>query len=303
MSNNPSFRESRMDLAAQAAGIGALADPVRRALYEYVAAQPDAVGREAAAAAVRVPVHTAKFHLDRLCDEGLLQTEFRRLSGRTGPGAGRPAKLYRRANRQFAIFLPERRYDLAAHILATAVQRAGEGTQLAGALREAAYDEGHRLGAGASATGPELARLGQALATQGFEPRIEGDALVLANCPFDALAREHTTLVCGFNRWYVQGTADGLGCQAVHAHLAPTPGMCCIRARLTPSSAPAPSSSSAPSAELRSDHEDIVTAPRRQRFRVRLGLRTAHRLSRRRLLTRASSLNPQIERSRLTYAV
>lgn len=247
MSNDPSFRESRMDLAAQVAGIGALADPVRRALYEYVAAQPDAVGREAAAAAVRVPVHTAKFHLDRLCDEGLLQTEFRRLTGRTGPGAGRPAKLYRRANRQFAISLPERRYDLAAHILATAVQRAGEGTQLADALREAAYDEGRRLGAGGSTTGPDLARLSQALATQGFEPRIEGgDTLVLANCPFDALAKEHTTLVCGFNRWYVQGTADGLGCQAVRAHLAPTPGMCCIRARLAPPSASSQSSPPTP---------------------------------------------------------
>jgi predicted ArsR family transcriptional regulator len=250
MSNNSSFREGKMDLAAQAAGIGALADPVRRALYEYVAAQPDAVGREAAAAAVHVPAHTAKFHLDRLCDEGLLQTEFRRLSGRTGPGAGRPAKLYRRAARQFAISLPERRYDLAAHILATAVQRAGEGTELAGALREAAYDEGHRLGAGASGTGPELARLGQALATQGFEPRIEGDTLVLANCPFDALAKEHTSLVCGFNQWYVQGTADGLGCQAVRAHLAPAPGMCCIRARLSPPPL---------SAELRSDYAITVT--------------------------------------------
>jgi predicted ArsR family transcriptional regulator len=262
MSINPSFRKNEMDLAAQAAGIGALADPVRRALYEYVAAQPDAVGRESAAAAVHVPVHSAKFHLDRLCDEGLLQTEFRRLSGRTGPGAGRPAKLYRRANRQFAISLPERRYDLAAHILATAVQRAGQGTQLADALRDAAYDEGRRLGAGAGATGPDLARLGQALATQGFEPRIEGDALVLANCPFDSLAREHTSLVCGFNQWYVQGTADGLGCQAVRAHLAPTPGMCCIRARLTP---PSPSSPSAPSAELLSDHAIIVifTAARR----------------------------------------
>jgi predicted ArsR family transcriptional regulator len=233
-----------MDLAAQAAGIGALADPVRRALYEYVAAQPDAVGREAAAAAVHVPVHTAKFHLDRLCAEGLLQTEFRRLSGRTGPGAGRTAKLYRRAARQFTVSLPERHYDLAARILATAVQRAGEGTQLADALRESAYDEGHRLGAGASAAGPELARLGQALATQGFEPRIEGDTLVLANCPFDALAKEHTSLVCGFNRWYVQGTADGLGCQAVRAHLAPAPGMCCIRARLSTPSPPADSGSS-----------------------------------------------------------
>ncbi len=255
MSNNPSFRKSGMDLARQAAGIGALADPVRRALYEYVAAQPDAVGREAAAAAAQVPVHTAKFHLDRLCDEGLLAAEYRRLSGKTGPGAGRPAKLYRRADRQFAVSLPERRYDLAAHILATAVQRAGRGTELADALREAAYDEGLRLGRGTSAAGPDLERLAQALATQGFEPRIEGDVLALANCPFDSLAREYTSLVCGLNQWYVQGTADGLGGEAIRADLAPAPGMCCIRARLaatSPAGRAAPAAPAAPAAELRS---------------------------------------------------
>ena len=92
MSIDSSFRKPEADLAVQAAGIGALADPVRRALYQYVTAQPDAVGREAAAAAVHVPVHTAKFHLDRLCDEGLLQAEYRRLSGRAGPGAGEPLR-------------------------------------------------------------------------------------------------------------------------------------------------------------------------------------------------------------------
>jgi predicted ArsR family transcriptional regulator len=238
MSNDLSFRKTEMDLAAQAAGIGALADPVRRALYEYVAAQPDAVGREAAAEAVRVAIHTAKFHLDRLCDEGLLVAEYRRLSGKTGPGAGRPAKLYRRADRQFAVSLPERRYELAGHILATAVQRAEGGTELADALREAAYEEGHRLGEGTSADGQDLDRLAKALATQGFEPRVEGGVLVLANCPFDALAKEHTTLVCGLNQWYVQGTADGLGCRAVRADLAPTPGQCCIRARLNAPPAP-----------------------------------------------------------------
>jgi len=238
MSNDQSFRRPDGDLATQAAGIGALADPVRRALYQYVTAQPEAVGREAAAAAVHVPVHTAKFHLDRLCDEGLLQAEFRRLSGKVGPGAGRPAKLYRRADRQFAVSLPERRYDLAAHILARAVQQASQGIPLTEAVHEAAYDEGHQLGAETSAAGPEpsaagpeLARLAQALATQGYEPRIEGGVLVLANCPFDTLAREHTSLICGLNQCYVQGAADGLGCESIEACLAPVPGRCCIQAR------------------------------------------------------------------------
>ena len=101
-----------MDLEAQAAGIGALAEPIRRALYEYVVAQPEPVGREQAAQAVGVPGHKAIFHLDRLVEEGLLAVEYRRLGGRTGPGAGRPSKLYRRAEREWSVSLPPRRYDL-----------------------------------------------------------------------------------------------------------------------------------------------------------------------------------------------
>ena len=81
------------DLAATVEGIGALAEPVRRALYDFVVASRGLVGREEAAEAVGVPVHTAKFHLDRLADDGLLDVEFQRRTGRTGPGAGRPAKL------------------------------------------------------------------------------------------------------------------------------------------------------------------------------------------------------------------
>ncbi|HEU5454429.1 MAG TPA: helix-turn-helix domain-containing protein, partial [Nocardioides sp.] len=108
--------------------LGALADPVRRALYRFVSDQDEAVSREQAAEGVEVPRHTAKFHLDRLVDEGLLVTEFRRLTGRTGPGAGRPAKLYRRSAREVSVSLPHRRYDLAAEVLADAIERSLQGT-------------------------------------------------------------------------------------------------------------------------------------------------------------------------------
>ncbi|HEX7744207.1 MAG TPA: helix-turn-helix domain-containing protein, partial [Micromonosporaceae bacterium] len=94
------------ELAEQVAGVGALMEPARRALYLYVAAQPDAVSREQAANAVDLPLHSVKFHLDRLLEEGLLEVEFRRVSGRTGPGAGRPSKLYRRSSRQLLVSLP-----------------------------------------------------------------------------------------------------------------------------------------------------------------------------------------------------
>src|SRR5437868_8151395 len=102
----------------------ALADPVRRELYRWVVAQAEPVSRDQAASGAGVPRHTAKFHLDRLVDQGLLETEFRRLTGRAGPGAGRPAKLYRRAARELAVSLPPRHYDTAADLLASAVTEA-----------------------------------------------------------------------------------------------------------------------------------------------------------------------------------
>ena len=222
-----------MALADQAAGIGALAEPVRRALYEYVVAQQDAVGREQAAEGVGVAVHTAKFHLERLVSDGLLDVEFRRLSGRSGPGAGRPSKLYRRSAAEWSVSLPDRRYDLVGHILASGVERAAsEGIDVDTALDESALAEGVRVGTAAAPDGDDdWARLADALADQGFEPRIEDDEVLLANCPFDALAREHTELVCRLNRAFVQGVADGIGCEGAEARLAPEPGLCCVKTR------------------------------------------------------------------------
>src|SRR3954452_16807960 len=129
--------------ATDVADVSALAEPARRALYSYVVAQPDPVSREQAAAAWGLPVHSAKFHLDRLVDVGLLAVEFRRLSGRTGPGAGRPSKLYLRAAREVAVTLPARRYDLAGSVLAAAVERTlSEGVPLHEAIRESAESLG-----------------------------------------------------------------------------------------------------------------------------------------------------------------
>jgi len=218
-----------VDLGRQAAGIGVLADDTRRALYEYVVAQPDPVSREQAASAVDLPLHRASFHLDRLVAEGLLEVEFRRLTGRTGPGAGRPSKLYRRAAEEFAVSLPTRRYELVGDILAKAVTRAGGGP-LGQVLDECARDEGLDVGGAATGLGESLDAVAQVLAAQGYAPRLEDRAVVLANCPFDALARRHTDLVCGLNRSFVQGVVDGLGCPA-EACLEPSPERCCVTAR------------------------------------------------------------------------
>src|SRR5262245_13096009 len=126
------------ELVQRLGSVGALAEPARRRLYLFVAAQPDAVSRDQAATHTGLPRHAAKFHLDRLVDEGLLEVEFRRLSGRRGPGAGRPSKLYRRAEGEIAVSLPERHYDLAGQILADALQEVGNGEPVQTAIAQAA---------------------------------------------------------------------------------------------------------------------------------------------------------------------
>ena len=80
---------------ARLTALAALKDPLDRRCFDLVAADSDAVGRDEIAEALGLPRASAAFRLDRLVEVGLLDVEFRRRSGRTGPGAGRPAKLYR----------------------------------------------------------------------------------------------------------------------------------------------------------------------------------------------------------------
>jgi predicted ArsR family transcriptional regulator len=218
-----------VDLASRAASVGTLAEPTRRALYEYVVASREPVGREQAASALDLAPHTAAFHLDKLVDAGLLSTEFRRLGGRSGPGAGRPSKLYRRADAELTVSLPDRHYDLVGHILASGVDRAQAGTPLEQAIDAAASEAGRAIGS--EAAPGDASAFVDVLGDHGFEPRVTDDTVLLANCPFDALAASHGRLVCGLNRSFVQGIADGVGCDA-EARLEPEPGHCCVKARL-----------------------------------------------------------------------
>jgi predicted ArsR family transcriptional regulator len=229
------------------AAVAVLADPVRRHLYEYVAAQSAAVSREQAAAGADVPLHSARFHLDRLVEAGLLDVEHRRLSGRSGPGAGRPAKLYRRSGATVAVSVPPRRYDLVGAVLAAAVERSLAGDDLDAALAEEARAVGRGDGAAASDPGPpeapvpgesaaeeESRRCAAVLAGRGFEPSCGPDGVLLRNCPFDALAQRHTALVCRLNHDYVDGVLEGLQCHALRARLDPADDRCCVRLEVAP---------------------------------------------------------------------
>jgi predicted ArsR family transcriptional regulator len=220
------------DFAADVAGVAALDEPVRRELYRYVVAQDAPVSRDEAAAGTGVARHVAKFNLERLVDQGLLDIEFRRPPGRGGPGAGRPAKVYRRAAREISVSLPERRYDLAGRLLAEAVTVAGrDGIAVEEALHAAARATGGRLGRDAGTPGEGTSSLGtvsDVLARIGYEPRATGPGLVLANCPFHSLAADYTTLVCGMNLDLVQGLLDALRPGELSAKLDPAPGRCCV---------------------------------------------------------------------------
>ena len=218
----------------QLSSLGILQEPVRRSLYQYVVSRPDEVSRDEAAAAAGIQRQLAAFHLDKLVDAGLLDTSYRRLTGRTGPGAGRPAKLYRRSSSQYAVSLPPRQYGLAAELLAGAVEEAG-GRSARDALADVARRFGRRLGEemrgrlGARAGRERRVRaLEESLGRYGYEPRREGRSVRLANCPFHALAEDHRDLVCSMNLELVEGVVEGMGARDLQACREFRTGECCV---------------------------------------------------------------------------
>jgi len=224
------------DLDERIAGVASLAEPQRHALYRYVVERGVPVSKDDAADALGIARSVAGFHLDRLVIDGLLVAEFKRLTGRSGPGAGRPAKLYRRADREVSVSLPPRHYDLAAQLLANAVDRAVRTDVPVGvALSATARAQGRSLGQRARARAgnrPSKRALVdatlQVLETQGYEPRVRDGEIVLANCPFHALVDEQRDLVCGMNHDLLSGMTDAID-GGLTARLEPAEGYCCVR--------------------------------------------------------------------------
>jgi predicted ArsR family transcriptional regulator len=221
------------DVDAQITAVAALNEPLRRGLYRFVVGQPDPVSRDQAAQELAISRELAAFHLEKLVELGMLEVEFRRLSGRQGPGAGRPAKLYRPSDRKLDLSFPERRYDLAAHLLAEAVESDPGGVRER--LHEVARRFGEELGQRAR---PQLGRrpgsdrllahAAAALEGYGFEPVLRDGQLWLRNCPFDSVAAAHREVVCGMNLAILEGLIAGLRTDAIAAILAPAPGRCCV---------------------------------------------------------------------------
>jgi predicted ArsR family transcriptional regulator len=219
-------RVTKRKRAETLASVGLLDEPVRRDLYDWVVAQGRPVGREEAAKALGITRALATFHLDRLAAGGLLEPGYQRLTGRAGPGAGRPARVYRRAPEDFSVTLPERRYERAAELFASALEGVGGGS-LPDALRRAATSLGSQLGSRSRRRAPEQ-RMLSALEEGGYEPVTDATGTIrLRNCPFDALVADHRALVCGTNLAMAEGIVRGAGA-AFEPVLDTQPGLCCV---------------------------------------------------------------------------
>jgi predicted ArsR family transcriptional regulator len=214
-------------------GIGVLADPVRRRLYEFVCSQDQPVSRDQAAHAVGIARHKAKFHLDRLEAEGLLEADYVRLTGRSGPGAGRPAKRYRRGHKEFAVSLPARDYELAGQIMADAISDSTRtNTPILEAVHSAAAVRGAALADTAADRPPgaeaAIDRAVRILTEHGYEPRRTDHTIVMVNCPFHAFAASHTELVCRLNHSMLSGFVDAAAPDLLEARLEPAENRCCV---------------------------------------------------------------------------
>jgi predicted ArsR family transcriptional regulator len=215
---------------SQISVIAVLDDPVRRRLYDYVAMQPHAVSRNEAAQAIGIQRTLAAFHLDRLAEAGLLDVTFRRPDGRTGPGAGRPAKLYQRAAAEHQVSVPPRDYRGAAELLAEVVDITGAEPQ----LQRSARSRGAAAGRAARRRAPAEAEtdlVSGALTAQGYQPYRDGAGIRLRNCPFHVLADRYPPLICGMNLALVEGLLEGAAVTALRASLDPRPGDCCVAVR------------------------------------------------------------------------
>lgn len=218
--------------------IAALDDALRRRVYLLIRRLGRPVGRDEVATELGVSRNLAAFHLDKLVDRGLLVADYARAPGRSGPGAGRPAKMYEPSDLEVDVSIPERHYDLIGELLVDAVERATDEPARVTAAR-VALERGTALGdevrrdEGLARPGPErtFTVALAVLESLGYEPYRDGDGVRLRNCPFHLLARRAPDLVCEMNRSLAEGVVRGLGNTTVRASIERRPGECCVELR------------------------------------------------------------------------
>lgn len=119
----------------------AIAQPELRDIVLFARSRSRPVSADDVAARFHVHRSVARGRLDRLAESGLLKVGFERRTGRSGPGAGRPAKIYSVPPETSALEFPDRHYDrLLGHLIHAVpdAERERAGVQFA---RDLAPDE------------------------------------------------------------------------------------------------------------------------------------------------------------------
>ena len=219
--------------AADLMAVALLAEPTRQRLYLYLRDRGEPVGREEAARHAGIKPRLAAFHLDRMADAGLLEVGYRRLSGRVGPGAGRPAKVYSVSPRSFSVEVPQTRYGLAASMMATALSAGGprgDGKSLQDVATAAGESLGGEIRRQERTKRGRLEAVRRKLGQLGYEPRVqESGDWTMHNCIFAELSTSHGELVCGMNAAFVTGLLGGARLKSLHVESRLARPGCCVQ--------------------------------------------------------------------------
>jgi len=180
--------------------LDAIGDQELRETLLYTRARPLPVTADEVAAAHGVHRNVARGRLERLANAGLLIRSFERRTGRTGPGAGRPAKTYRVAPELSAIEFPERRYEQLIGLVVDALPERGrrDGLREIGVAfgRELAREARLRPAKGFRTA---LGRVCAGLGSLGYQASVaevtdERAVITTATCPLRPLVRARPRL-------------------------------------------------------------------------------------------------------------
>ena len=214
----------RHDLNETIVRLCVLEDPARWAAYVAVRTAGRPLARAEVANEVGISVGLAAFHLEKLVSEGFLEATYDR--GEGSVGVGHPAKRYRPTGLELEVSIPPRRYDLAAEILAEALE-ADSPDPPPESLTDVAAEYGRQVGRQARARNGS-SRLLTALNLIGYEPATSGDEVVLRNCPFSHVAQARPEIICQMNLAFVAGVLAGTQSRSRHAVLSPSTERCCV---------------------------------------------------------------------------
>ncbi len=211
--------------------LGALSEPQRARIYDYLASANAPRTRQDVSAALGIGRTLVTFHCEKLEQAGLIQA----VAADPAPAGrrGRPPQRYQVTQQEISASVPPRRYELLAEIL---VQAASE-QATAEPLHETALRVGRRRGRELGAqlkgaddgSGSRCEALSALLSRLGYEPTDDGGDVVLTNCPFQRLMVLDTKLVCSINAALAAGYLEGLGVDRhISARLRPCPDNCCV---------------------------------------------------------------------------